>query len=421
MDNLIHQQATRFALESLPEWEKKILKGIKMEMVELHSLYPDIYKWKKAKNTHDNAVRYGRFALKETGRYSLLPNGKDPDFYTHRGLHDALDYYLRNMIAALKNKHMQEFSKYAGSYSHYLLDAISPAHIPVTDNDMLRLLPPPQHSNRVYLSFHWIIEMIPFEILAFPKYKPRLKGNNVEASIFFLREAWLACINKTVAQHIPIIQALYRGNVNEVEKRKRRMVAEGIKVLADTLHTAFSLAHERGTEKPVEQEVSLTKCTPCGNPGFDPFYRGQAVKNRSIYGVDERGWKKGPLKLKVNNGRKVCQRRFEHGLGMGIPTRIIYHTDKIFKKFRAMIGFHAELGKKGIGRFRILGNGRGIYDSGIMRGGESARVIDIDVGEIEKLELRAEEVKVRYGANGWSTEDHLVLAEPVLVLPEGGK
>ena len=415
MDNLIHQQATKLAIESLPQLEQKFLKKFKKDMIYLYSLYPDIYKWKITKAVHDNAVKYGHIPTKETSKYSILPGGKNPDFYSHKGLKEVLCVYIKKMLDCLKEGKMTMFAKYAGSYSHYLIDVISPAHINGAAKYMPDLLPPPEDPEYVYISDHWIIEMIPFKLETFRKYRPKFLAATIDGIIFFLREEWLRCINFAISQHIPLMQALYRKDTGEVDKIKQNSVKNGIKVLADTLHTLLCLAN--GYPGKIEiRKTYLTDILPVRNPRYDPMYRGLLIRNSSICGVNKLGWKKTPLKLIVNKKGKNNIHEFKKGMGMGIPTEAVYFIDGVFKKFEAMIGFHPELGKKGIGRFKIFGDGRKIFDSGIMRGEESAKEINIDITGVKKFEIRAKEVEVRYGMSGWHTEDHLVLVEPILVL-----
>jgi len=413
MDNYIHRQATKLAIESLPQREQKFLKKIKKDMIYLYSLYPDIYKWKIEKAVHDNAVRYSHLPIKETSKYSILPGGKEPDFYSHKGLKEVLHFYIKRMYDCLKKGNMTMFAKYAGSYSHYLADVISPAHIKNTAKYMPQLLPPPEDPEYVYISDHWIIEMIPFKLETFRKYRPKFFATTIDGVIFFLKEEWLRCINFAVSQHIPLMQALYRKDTGEVDRIKRNSVKSGIKVLADTLHTLLCLTNKYPGKIEI-RKTYLTDILPVRNPRYDPMYRGLLIRNNSISGVNKLGWKKAPLKLIVNKRGKNSLQKFKKGIGMGIPTEAVYFIDGVFKKFEAMIGFHPELSKKGIGRFRIFGDGRKIFDSAIMREGEVAKEIDVDITGVKKFEIRAEEVEVRYGMSGWHTEDHLVLAEPVL-------
>lgn len=414
MNVYIHARAMQFAIGMLPASAQRVLATVAGELWDLYSIYPDIYKWKAAGSKHDCAIQYGHIPVEETGRYSRLADGSDPDFGTVSGLRTAIDYYLKAMVDCARDGQVEEFAKYAGCYSHYLVDAAGLAHVGAAELCMPRLIAPPPDSEFACLSYHGALEFISFEPEKPPEHAVRAMGADMPESVFFIRERWLACLAEVMREHIPSLQALFRKDLPEVLRRQNRLIGMAVAILADTLHTALNLAGAGAADADLVRHMSLGDVLAVEMPGCDKMYRGQLVRDYSIREVVDLGWAKVPLELIILEGGHPVQRRFKGGLGFGIPTSAAFDLNGIFESLDALLGFHATLGDKGCGRVRIMGDGRQLYDSGFMRGGEPARPISVGLKGVRRLEIVSEEGAKRDGFSGLTTCDHLVLADTLL-------
>ena len=414
MNEHVHAEATRFALEMLPQTRQHTLAPVAGKLVSLYSLYPDIYKWKAAGSTHDNAVLYGHIPLEETGPYALLADGSDPDWSSVTGVRNAIDFYMHAMVVAWRDGCLDEFAKFAGSYSHYLMDAVGLAHVGPAEKVVPRLIPPPRESEFTCLSYHGALEFIAFDPERPAEHALRLMGADLQQSVFFLSERWLQAMAEVMRQHIPSVQALFRKDLVDVLRRQNLLIAMGVQILADTLHTAITLAEGNGSGESAAGPVPLGDILACETPDCDTMYRGQFVRNRSVSEVVDLGWKKVALELFLPDGDQLARRTIDHGLGFGAPTNAVFHLHGIFASLEADMGLHARLGVEGSGRVRLLGDGRELYDSGTMRGNEPARHLSINLKDVHRFDLKAEAAEKRDGFSGLTTCDHLVLGNPML-------
>ncbi len=98
---------------------------------------------------------------------------------------------------------------------------------------------------------------------------------------------------------------------------------------------------------------------------------GEAVANKSI--------EKKPLTL----GGKT----FEKGVGSHAPSVMYVELDGKAERFYAQVGVDDETGDKGSIQFRIYGDGKKLFDSGVMKGGAPARIVDLKLQGVRQLVL----------------------------------
>jgi len=414
MDVEVHQKATELAIGNLPEWQRKIIKPVTEEMIDLYSIYPDIYKWKKGGDTHDNAVKYADYSLKETEKYSIhhfIP-------YSHEDIKIILDFYLGNMAESLSKNNLDDFAKFAGAFSHSIIDVCSPAHIGEEEAFVENfLIPPPEDSDYTYLSNHWIIEApVKLAFHSVDSYSPQVKGNTLSEVLFFLREDLMRSIRFVKSQYIPVMQAFFRQDIKEAFSRELQCVTRGVEMLSNAFFNVINLSSESHNKKMLPKTLHLTELLPQETSQACTLYWGKLIKNHSLSASSELGWKKETFKLLLENNGAKKEKEFTCGFGMGVPTKGIFVIDKLFEKFTALVGFHSVLGEKGIGYFKVLGDDVVLFESKIIKGSDPALTIEIPLHGVCKLELVAFTDQPRLGFDIRKTEDHLVLADPVLTL-----
>ncbi len=98
------------------------------------------------------------------------------------------------------------------------------------------------------------------------------------------------------------------------------------------------------------------------------------------------GW---PQKNKSVDGNplRIGGRTFEHGLGTHADSVLYIALDGGGRRFTAMVGVDDESADRGTIEFRILADGKEIYKSGVMRGGDTARKVDVDISGVDMLVL----------------------------------
>lgn len=124
----------------------------------------------------------------------------------------------------------------------------------------------------------------------------------------------------------------------------------------------------------------------------------------SGWGNIEKDKSVGKLKLSLLNkdGEKV---EFDKGLGTHATSQIGYNIEgKGFKKLETYIGVDSSQENKGNVVFKILTDGKEVYNSGEMTGATPMKFVSIDLSEVKKLTLVCEK-----GENDWN--DHADFAD----------
>src|SRR5947207_4992705 len=99
---------------------------------------------------------------------------------------------------------------------------------------------------------------------------------------------------------------------------------------------------------------------------------GQPRKNKSV--------DRHPLRL----GAK----KFEHGLGTHANSVFVIDLDGSCSRFSAMVGVDDEVGRgKGTVVFEIYADKKKLWDSGLLKGGDAAKQLDVGVSGVKRLSL----------------------------------
>ncbi|MEI8283343.1 MAG: NPCBM/NEW2 domain-containing protein, partial [Armatimonadota bacterium] len=119
---------------------------------------------------------------------------------------------------------------------------------------------------------------------------------------------------------------------------------------------------------------------------------GQARKNLSVDGH--------PI--------KIGGQTFEHGVGTHAMSECTIQLHKSAASFRAMVGVDDEQGGKGTVRFIISVDDKKVFDSGVMRGGQKAKEVNVNLTGASIMELVVED------AGDGMDSDHADWAEAVI-------
>ncbi len=87
------------------------------------------------------------------------------------------------------------------------------------------------------------------------------------------------------------------------------------------------------------------------------------------------------------NPLRIGGRAFEHGLGTHADSLLYVQLNGRGRKFAGWVGVDDEVGKQGSVAFRILADGMEIYQSGTLKGGDSAKPFDVDISGVKMLIL----------------------------------
>ncbi|KAA8482927.1 NPCBM/NEW2 domain-containing protein [Arcticibacter tournemirensis] len=98
---------------------------------------------------------------------------------------------------------------------------------------------------------------------------------------------------------------------------------------------------------------------------------------------------------------------FEKGLFAHSPSIYSFRLDKKWTRFSAIIGLRDYAHQQGSARFTLIGDGKVLYQSPIMRVGQQSRV-EISIKNISKLELKAE------GTEGHNYNSWAIWASPLI-------
>ena len=106
------------------------------------------------------------------------------------------------------------------------------------------------------------------------------------------------------------------------------------------------------------------------------------------------GW--GPVEPNRSNGEQgrgdgkaltVGGRVFDRGLGVHAASEIRYALGSQCSTFSALVGIDDEVGQRGSAQFRVYGDGKLLFDSGLRRGGNPALALNVSVAGVKELRL----------------------------------
>ncbi|GGO19130.1 NPCBM/NEW2 domain-containing protein [Deinococcus humi] len=106
------------------------------------------------------------------------------------------------------------------------------------------------------------------------------------------------------------------------------------------------------------------------------------------------GW--GPVELDRSNGQQGLRdggtlslrgQTFDRGLGVHAPSTLEYDLGRACTAFSAHLGLDDEAGGRGSVEFQVFGDGKKLYDSGVVRGDAPVQLAGVDVTGVQALKL----------------------------------
>ena len=102
------------------------------------------------------------------------------------------------------------------------------------------------------------------------------------------------------------------------------------------------------------------------------------------------GWGKPRAGKSVDgNPLKIGAREFSEGVGTQADSTFLLKLDGRSREFRAWVGIDSEVGDKGSVEFELIGDGRSLWKSGVMKGGQEAREAKVPLAGVKQLALLA--------------------------------
>jgi len=105
--------------------------------------------------------------------------------------------------------------------------------------------------------------------------------------------------------------------------------------------------------------------------------------------------------------------KFVHGVGTHATSNFRVNVNGAVERFTAKVGVDDTAGSQGSVEFVVMGDGRILWRSGVLKGGEPARAVDVNLVGVRTLELR-----VTDGGDGESN-DHADWADATIEMNAG--
>ena len=102
------------------------------------------------------------------------------------------------------------------------------------------------------------------------------------------------------------------------------------------------------------------------------------------------GWGEAQVdKNIVGKGMSIAGVKFEHGVGSHANSVLYVKLDGQAERFTAQVGVDDETAGRGTVQFRVYGDGKVLFDSGVMRGKNKAKPVDVDLRGVKQVILMA--------------------------------
>jgi len=126
------------------------------------------------------------------------------------------------------------------------------------------------------------------------------------------------------------------------------------------------------------------------------------------------GWSDAKADLGVaGQSLSIGGKKFSYGVGTHAASKMRVNLDGQGKRFTAQVGVDDSAGSKGSVEFIVMGDGRTLWKSGVLTGGQPAKTLDVDIAGVQTLDLR-----VTDGGDG-ASNDHADWAEATIVTVAG--
>jgi alpha-galactosidase len=128
----------------------------------------------------------------------------------------------------------------------------------------------------------------------------------------------------------------------------------------------------------------------------------------------EQGWGQPHAGKSVEgHALSIGKQPFAHGIGTHANSTFRLDLGGKAEKFTASVGVDDEVGNKGSVVFRLIGDGKTLWESELMRGGTPAKTVSVDLHGVRKLTLAVDD-----GGDGMDS-DHADWADVQVTMAEG--
>lgn len=399
---------TELAFLLLPAWQKKIWAQQKEKLISTYSNYPDTFAGPDTETKDRVDPDWRNFFPDENVLHLTLPPAREK-FLSN------MTFFFSGAIRNLKKGSYQDAAKYAGIISHIIGDAAQPIHN-INYSLLLDLLPPPKEF--LHVDMHARTERglkISPARLNFSGYEPELLGLDIRQVLMNFWVRYNALVKSAQSAIVPVIQAVYSHKEEKARRRTISSYKEAIPLIADSLLTCISLASGKTTksQKKKLSTFDLRELEPEPTSYFGVYHQNaRLVKDANIDYFSSNMYRPVPLSLLINGKAK----RFEKGIGV-LPwmgkSRIDYVlVPGVYRKFTCLCGLNAGIGQKGCVRFKVIVDGKTLFNSGIVDGNKPVRKVSANIADATELSLLAEE-KQKKAAD--FIYNHSVWAEPRLL------
>ncbi len=146
------------------------------------------------------------------------------------------------------------------------------------------------------------------------------------------------------------------------------------------------------------------------SPGHAATYGVETLELDSI----TQGWGQPHADRSVDGHEiSIGGEKYAHGLGTHSVSTARVALGGRGEHFSAMVGVDDEVGQRGSVNFQVVGDGKTLWESGILRGGDAAKKVEIDLRGIKTLMLRVGD------AGDGMNYDHADWAAAQFVMAEG--
>ena len=140
-----------------------------------------------------------------------------------------------------------------------------------------------------------------------------------------------------------------------------------------------------------------------------------AMEGESGEGRLHAKWEVGIDRNVAGAALRMGGRHFDRGLGMHSKTEVSYSLGREYELFVVTVGLDDAVRPRGSVVFRILGDNRVLFDSGLVMGTDTPRDIHIDVNDVDQMVL-----VVDYG-DGLDLSDYADWGDARLIKPREGR
>lgn len=222
----------------------------------------------------------------------------------------------------------------------------------------------------------WEVEFSPTDLYSFPPRSPSRVQSEVRgldglllrwSPLYYLCAGYVISLNKEIAIYSPLPEAL----VSPLDPHQE------YEVTVQSVWWDGSISPE-----PQSIRVKLSSLLP-----REIFLDSLRPKKMTS------GWGRVRLNRAVSGSElRVAGRSFERGLGTHAPSEIIYSVNSLYRWLEGEVGVDAASPRKrGTVEFLVKGDDRILWRSGIMKAGDPAKRIRVNISQVKQLSLEVAE------------------------------